>query len=253
MIRSDVRLLSVACLLVACATAFTADPPQPAKPSSYAPAKDLIAQLEFFVERIETDLGDKDAYEKEVQERVEKDANTVAAIAAVLRAHDTDHDKQAAAGALVTPAKEVAKNVKDHAAASAAFKKLQEAMEVTSAGGASDKSLEGVADLAQLMKQVPIVNNSVRSGVTGPRFARLKEKTAQAASTLAAIAEVSAYDESYTSDDDEKSLWMKICFEMRDASAAVATATRAGDQETAKKELDRLVKTCDDCHHKFRD
>lgn len=245
---------AVAALLAASivtATAFTADPPQPAKPSTYAPAKDLIEQVSFFLGRIETDLEDKDAYEKEVQERVEKDANTVAVLAAVLGMHDEQHDKRAGASALAVAAKQIASSAKDHAKASEALKNAQAAMEVTSGGGKI--GLEGVADLAQLMKQVPIVNNSVRSGVTGSRFARLKEKTAQSASTLAAIAEVSAYDESYTSDDDEKALWMKICFEMRDASAAVATATRAGDQETAKKELDRLVKTCDDCHHKFRD
>lgn len=252
MTRRFSMFLAICVLAVSVTTAFTADPPAPAKPSTYAPAKDLIEQVTFFLDRIETDLEDKDAYEREVQERVEKDANTLAAIAAILHAHDSEHDKQAAAGVLILPAKELAKNVKDHAKATEAFKKVQTAMEVTSGGGAAEPKLTDVADLVQLMKQVPIVNNSVRSGVTGPRFARLKEKTAQAASTLAAIAEVSAYDESYVGDDEEKALWMKICFEMRDASAAVAKATRAGDQETAKKELDRLVKTCDDCHLKFR-
>lgn len=244
-------LAAFSLLLIGAATAFTADPPAPAKPSSYAPAKDLIEQVNFFLGRIETDLENKDAYEKEVQERVEKDANTVAVLGAILGTHDEKHDKMAGAPALVVGAKEIAKNAKDHAKASEGLQKAQAALEVTSGGG--KVGLEGVADLGQLMKQVPIVNNSLRSGVTGARFARLKEKTAQTASTLAAIAEVSAYDESYASDDEEKALWMKICFEMRDASAAVAKATRAGDQDTAKKELDRLVKTCDDCHHKFRD
>jgi hypothetical protein len=231
--------------------AFTADPAPPAKPSTYAPAKDLAEQVNFFLGRIETDLGDKDAYEKEVQERVEKDANTVAVLGAVLGVHDETHDLKAGAPALVAAAKEIAKNAKDHAKASEALKKAQAALEVKNGGG--KVGLEGAGDLAQLMKQVPIVNNTVRQGVTGNRFDRLKEKTAAGASTLAAIAEVSSHDTSFVTDDKDKPLWQKICFEMRDASAAVAKATRAGDQAAAKKELDRLAKTCDECHHKFRD
>jgi hypothetical protein len=249
--RSLARSLVVVATVVGTASlALTADP-TPTKPSAYAPAKDLIEQLSFFLGRMETDLEDKDAYEKEVQERVEKDANTVAVLAAVLGVHDEEHAKKAAAPAIVVAAKEIAKNAKDHAAASAALKKAKDALEVTSGGG--KVGLEGVADLAQLMKQVPIVNNGVRSGVMGIRFAKQKEKTAAAATTLAAIAEVSAHDDSFVTDKADLPEWQRICYDMRDASAAVAKATRAGDQDGAKTHLDRLVQTCDACHHKFRD
>jgi hypothetical protein len=231
--------------------AISADPAPPAKPSTYAPAKDLIDQVNTFLEKIEQDLEDKDAYEKEVQERVLKDANTVAVLGAVLGTHDEKHDLAAGAPALVVAAKDIAKNAKDHAKASEALKKAQAALEIKSGGG--KVGLEGAGDLGQLMKQVPIVNNGLRQGVTGNRFARQKDKLAATATTLAAIAEVSSHDTSYVTDDKDKPAWQKICFEMRDASAAVAKATRAGDQDAAKKELDRLVKTCDDCHHKFRD
>lgn len=250
MIRQRYTLFALLAAVVLATTAVTADP-TPAKPSTYAPVKDVVDQVKVFLGRLETDLEDKDAYEKEVQERVEKDANTVAVLAAVLGVHDEAHEKKATAKALLTASQEIAKNAKDFEKAGAALKKAQAAWEATDGDGKT--SLEGVADLAQLMKQVPIVNNSLRNGVTGTRFERQKEKTAATAATLAAIAEVSAFDESYIADESDKPEWMRICFEMRDATAAVAKATRAGDQETAKKELDRVVKTCDDCHAKFRD
>lgn len=251
MVRTSyLSLATCLALLICVATAYTADTTA-AKPSTYAPAADLVAQVNFFMERINTDLEDASAYEDEQKSRVVKDANTVAALAAVLATHDEKHDLSAGASALVKAAKEIANNSADHAKASAALKQAQAAMEAKTGG---DKiSPAGAGDLGQLMKQVPIVNNSLRQGVTGSRFARLKEKTAATAATLAAIAEVSAHDDSYCVEDGDAAKWMKICHEMRDSSAAVAKFVRAGDQASATKELDRLVKTCDDCHHAFRD
>lgn len=244
------RLPVVMLMVLVVTTLVTAENQKPAKPSAYAPAKDLIAQVNYFLGQIEKDLEDKDEYGEEQQARVAKDSNTVVALASVLGVHDEEHDLKGGAAALKAAAKEIAANVKDHAAASAALAKAQKALEAKS----DEKvSLEGGGDLAELMKQVPIVNNQLRDRVMGPRFERLKERSAETAATLAAIAEVSAYDDSYVTDDSDKPKWQEICFEMRDASAAVAKATRAGDKDTAVKELDRLVKTCDACHHAFRD
>jgi hypothetical protein len=252
MSRKHLTLLPVFALAALfTASAFTADPPAPAKPSTYAPAKDAIAQVEFYLGRIGEDLADAGAYGDEQKQRILKDANTLAVLGALLGMHDEQHAHKAGGPALVAAAKEIAKSTDDHAKATAALEKAKQALKATSGGG--KLGWENVADLAQLMKQVPIVNNSLRAGVTGARFDRLKEKTAQTAATLAAIAEASAYDSTYVSDKADTEAWQKICFEMRDATAAVAKATRAGDQATAKKELDRVVLTCDACHNKFRD
>lgn len=231
--------------------AFTADEPAAVKPSSYAPAKDLIAQVNFYLEKLGGDLEDDSAYGDEQQANVLKDANTLVVLGTALGLHDEQHDLKAGAATLTAAARELAKNVKDHAQASKALKNAQAAVEATSGEGKT--SWDDTADLAQLMKQVPIVNNSLRQGVTGQRFARLKEKTAQTAATLAAIGEASAHDTSFVSDDADKPTWVQISQQMRDSSAAIAKFVRAGDQAAATKELDVLVKTCDDCHHKFRD
>jgi hypothetical protein len=236
--------------LVFAGSALTADPTD-AKVSTYAPAKDLLAQVNVFIERIQEDLSDADAYGDEQKQRVVKDSNTLAVLGAALGMSDEEHEVRAGAPALVAAAKELAKNAGDHEQASAALAKAQQALTVTKGGGKI--GWVNVADLGQLMKQVPIVNNSLRSGVTGSRFDRLKEKTAATAATLAAIAQVSAHDDSYAEDEEAFAKWKKISLKMRDAAAATAVATRAGDQAAAKKQLELVVKTCDDCHHIFRE
>jgi hypothetical protein len=252
MIRQHWSIVAIGILsLTTASIALTADEVAETKPSTYAASKDLIAQVNFYLERLTTDLEDASAYGEEQQDRVIKDANTLAVLGTALGLHDEQHDLKAGAPALTEAAKELAKNSKDHAKASEALKKAQAALEVKSGGG--KVAWEGAADLSQLMKQVPIVNNSLRQGVTGQRFARLKEKTAQTAATLAALAEASAHDTSFVSDEADTPQWVKISREMRDSSAAIARMVRAGDQAGATKELDVLVKTCDDCHHKFRD
>ena len=40
---------------------------------------------------------------------------------------------------------------------------------------------------------------------------------------------------------------------MRDSAAAVNIAVRKGDKDAALAALAGIVKTCDDCHHDFRD
>lgn len=250
MFRQQWFVVVVGLLTLAMASrAFTADEAE-TKPSTYAASKDLVAQVNFYLEKLGADLEDASAYGDEQQERVLKDANTLIVLGTALGLHDEEHDLKAGAASLSAAAKDLAKNAKDHAKASEALKKAQAALEAKSDGG--KVSWEG-ADLAQLMKQVPIVNNSLRQGVTGQRFARLKEKTAQTAATLAAIAEASAHDTSFVVEDADTATWVKISRDMRDSSAKIAKLVRAGDQAAATKELDVLVKTCDDCHHKFRD
>ena len=112
---------------------------------------------------------------------------------------------------------------------------------------------EPIADLSQLMKQVPIVNNKLRRGVNGRRFRRSRDATAGHAATLAALAQASLLDTTYCSDEDDEKKWQEICAEMRDAAYSVNQYVRKGDQAAAKKGLARLVETCDACHHSFRD
>ena len=53
------------------------------KPSTYAPAKDVESQVQFFLERIKDDLKSETAYGEESIKRVARDANTLAVLALV--------------------------------------------------------------------------------------------------------------------------------------------------------------------------
>jgi hypothetical protein len=224
------------------------------KPSSFAPTPDLSAQIDWFIKQLESDLASAAGYGKEQRERVAKDANTLIVLAQVLASHDEDHPLRTAAASLVPAARELADAADDFAGAKTALTAVKSSLRA--APGATEgpgARLEPVAELSQLMKQVPIVNNRLRLGVTGKRFDRSVDQNAGLATTLAAIAHASAFDTAYCSNKEQESTWVRICAEMRSAAAEVQFAVRRKDQSAAKVGLDKLVKTCDACHADFRD
>lgn len=220
------------------------------RPSAYAPLEDVLGQVEMYLKQIESDLEEETEYAEDEQDRVAKSANTLIALAQVLGNHDEASARKKSARELVTAAREVARNTKDFATAKSASVRLRAAL---SAESGEEVSWEPVADLQELMKQVPIVNNRLRSGVNGSRFSRLIDQNAGHAATLAAIAQASLFDTDYCIDEKGEALWKEICAEMRDAAAATGIAVRRKDQAAAKEGLARLVETCDRCHHAFRD
>ena len=121
------------------------------------------------------------------------------------------------------------------------------------AAAEGEVELDRTADLQALMKQVPIVNNHLRRGVTGKRFDRMVDHNAGHAATLAAIAQASMYCTDYCEDDEGKTKWAKICADLRDAAAEMQVAVRRKDVAMATEGLARIVKTCDLCHEAFRD
>ena len=252
--RAGVLLaLSVlACMFAPHFTASSADAPSAdAKPSAYAPAKDLLDQVKFFVAQIEEDLSDADDYTEYKQDRVAKDASTLAVLALVLGMHDEDNPVKKSASSAISAAEDLAASSGDHGEAKAALAKVKKALEPADEG--ADLKWKSVGDLAQLMKQVPIVNNNLRRGVTGRRFDRTIDRNAGYSATLAAIAQATANDTIYCSDKEDEAEWTKISHSMRDAAAEVNAAVRRGDQEAATAALARVVLTCDECHHRFRD
>ena len=72
------------------------------------------------------------------------------------------------------------------------------------------------------------------------------------AATLAIIAQASAGDTDYCSDEEDEAVWKKLCEDLREGASALNKAIRANDQDKAKAEFKALTKSCDDCHDKFR-
>jgi len=222
------------------------------KVSSFAPAKDATAQLKAFIKAIGKDLSDKEDFGEDQHNRIALNSHTISVLALTLGLHDEKNDVKPKAGHVFDAAVTLAENAESFDDAMRSFEALKAALD----GDATDRELswDESIDIAALMKQVPIVNKSVRSGVDDQRrFERTSAKTAQKVVTLAAIAHASMMNTDYCSDEDDEKEWKKICADMRDACADVYKALIAKDQKKAQAGNDRVVETCDACHHRFRD
>src|SRR5262249_8370456 len=80
-------------VLVACLATrpLVSEVPKPAKISAFAPAKDLLEQVDFYIGRVEQSLAEPADFDEAKQSRTVKDANTLAVLALVLGAHDEQH------------------------------------------------------------------------------------------------------------------------------------------------------------------
>ncbi len=221
----------------------------PPKASAYAPAADLVAQVDYYLGRMSDALASKADYDADKQKRVSKDANTLAAIALVLGQHDEKSKYQGASAAIIKAAQALAEATEDFDASQAA---LAEVKTAAAQGPAAPVAWGEVASLTALMQQVPIVNNSLRRALEPNKFKKQAAQAAEQAATLAAIAQASWYDTSNVSEDAETAAWRKFCEEMRDAAADVNTAAHRGDQPAAAEAAKRLALSCDGCHAKFR-
>ncbi len=241
------------CVATVCfAASLVTEDATPAVPvSTYAPREDIDHQIDYFTKRIENDLKNENEYDPDRQRRVEQDASTLAVLCLMLVHHDQPGKLHQAAVALLEASQhlsETAGTYDEARAALAAFRGIpnvpQDDVDLTSAP---------VAELSVLMKQVPIVNNGLRRGVSGRRFKKSMKKNAGLAATLAALAQASAWNTLYCDNEEEEVLWCQMCEELRDSAAEVNIAVRALDQAAAKHAMKRIVASCDRCHHRFRD
>lgn len=226
------------------------------KPSTYAPAKDLEAQVTFFLDRINEDLADEAKYDETGVERVKRDANTLAVLALVLGKHDEGNRYQGSAEAMLAEALQLAAKSANFAEAKTAFAKLNETLQKeTGNSPPANLTWKPVGDIVELMNQVPKLNTALRGGVTGSaeRFEKSRDKGAGLAASIAAIAQISVLDDSYCTSDADRADWIELSGLMRDAAYTVNQAIRRGDQAAAREGLKPLARTCDDCHEQFKD
>jgi hypothetical protein len=222
------------------------------EPSQYAPLVDLHSQVDYFLQRIEDDLSDEDSYGDDHRGRVEKDASTLAALGLILAKHDKDHPLKRSGARFIEASAKLADAAGDFSQAQSALKEVK-AVKSDPAGDGGPVEWEPVANLAVLMQQVPIVSTNLQRGLSGQRFNRSIDRNAGFATTLAAVAQASLLDTDYCEDEEAEKKWQAICAEMRDAAAAINVAVRNKDQSAAQSAATRLNKTCDACHHEFRD
>lgn len=222
------------------------------RPSTYAPAKDLESQVQFFLERIKDELKDESAYGEESVKRVQRDANTLAVLALVLGKHDEANRYQSSAATLLVSALKLAEQSQDFKEAQSAHAKLVESLDAAS--GSRDLAWKSVGSIVDLMHQVPTLSTKLK-GIVGSeeRFQKGRDEAAGLAATLAAISQISIFDDGYCNDQADQAAWVEVCGLMRDAAFDINQAVRRGDQQAAKDAIKPLNRTCSGCHDQFKD
>lgn len=224
------------------------DPSPTAKVSSYAPAEDLVSQVDAYLKDLGAAVASEDAY-KDAEGRIDKDANTLIVVALALGMHDQDNKYKKAAPGIIKAAQELAAS-KDLAGAKKGVDALVAAAGAAGEGG--ELKWEKVAHLEPLMKAVPLISNKVKdSSLTAARIERRGADYAGYAALLAAIAQGSIPNADESEEPGEVEKWQKYCIEMRNAAGALNAAVRAKDPERALQANARLRKSCDDCHAVF--
>lgn len=224
-----------------------ADIPPAPKPSTFAPADDLVKALDDYITRIGEALESQDEF-SEFQARVVKDAETIAVLGLVLGLHDEKNQYQSAAPAIVKAAQELsAAAAKDYASAKSALAALEAAK--TSSADATGLKWEKVASLKELMQQVPLVNSRLKRNMR--RFERQADTIAVDAAVIAAISQASMANLDETTQPNQAEKWFSFCADSRDAAAALGKAAKAKNQADAEKALAAMTKSCDDCHAVF--
>ena len=225
--------------------------PQALKVSQFAPAKDLLQQVDFFIGRASDSLADPKDFDLAKQSRTLKDANTLAALALALSMHDEGFPQKAAMPSLLKAAQQLSAAGENAEQATQALAAIKAARAGSITEGASAK-WEQVASLPALMKQVPLIHSGLKRGVEPNRLTRQAAQSAGQAAALAAIAQASWLDTEHIKKPQDVGAWQDYCAQMRDAAGEVNSAVRAADQARVVVGMQRLAQSCESCHARFR-
>ena len=231
----------------------------PAPPvSTFAPAQDLVLQVQFYLEELEEAVATEGEYNDSV-DKIVKHSNALILVALALGLHDTDNQFKAAAPAMVKAARQLAA-AGDYAAAKEGVAALQAATASTE-GSPSELKWEKLASLPALMEAVPLINTRLKRYIRDGRETKLKKAVDDLAgqtAALAVIAQGSMANSSETDLPNEVGKWLAFCVQMRDAATDVNARVRAfgqdGTSETfqaAKTAMKNLAQSCEDCHALF--
>lgn len=232
----------------------TAPEPEPAGPpaapnvSTFAPAKDLVSQVAYYLERLDEAVASEQDYNDSL-EKISKDANTLIVVALALGLHDEANQHKAAAPTLMKSAQDLAAT-KDFASAKAAVETVK-ATAASQEPAPVELKWEKVADLPELMKQVPLINTRLKRLVKGSRFKSKAEETTGSSAVIAAIAQGTIADTGATNGPEQIQQWYGFSTQMRDAAAAVNVGIHALDEEATAAAMQDLAQSCDDCHAVF--
>ncbi len=228
-----------------------AQPQQSHMPAAAVPADDLVSQADQYVAAIEESLASEDDY-KDAKEELGRDSNTLVVIVWALDGYHQWNNYQ---DQHVRKAVHELAAAKDYQATKQAVGQLKAAL---APGIHADgrRGMTSSASLAQLMKEVPILNTRLKRNVQGDRLKTKAKETAGCSAVIAAIAQGSYGSSEAARTPEQVAQWRKLCEELLDAAKAVNAGIHAGDPKTTATGMTKLAQSCDDCHavfHKEKD
>ncbi len=216
--------------------------------SAYAGCNELLAQIELLAQNLANATVDAATFAG-AAEQMAREAHLVATLAQAVGLSDAEHAWKPRAPGVVAAAQQLAAAT-DVAAAQAALARLQAALAMPVAQ-APPLTWQGVAPLADLMRQVEVLQGKLTRGVKGPRFARTAAAAIAPAATVAVVGQAATLNTDYASDEVQQAQWATWAAAMRDSAGALRGALVASDQPTAEAALARLEQSCRDCHQVF--
>ena len=229
-----------------------AAPPLPEAPklSSFAPAQDLVRQVNDYLREIDSTLPSEQEY-NDAEGKIARCVNTLAVLGLCLGLHDEDNVYKARAAALIKAAQALAA-AGDYQSAKKAFDSLKAAVQGdVEYAGPRELQWEKVASLPDLMKQVPNIDTKLKRNIKGSKFKTKAADTAGYAAAIAAIAQASMADTSAAKNPHEIEQWYEFSAAMRDAAGEANAAIHAGNEPAAAQAMQKLAKSCNDCHAVF--
>lgn len=215
--------------------------------SQFASADDLAKLIAEYGERVGEAVVSEEEFEAKGS-RMVRDARTLVVLGTALGLHDQDQALKPAAPAIVAAARKTAESGKDLAAAQAAVEGLKKALAGEATGGDA-VSWDNTKALGQLMKQVNFVHTRLKRDIK--KLDKKQEQCYGDAVLLAVIGQAADFDTHEVKDEAKLPDWHKYAAEMRDASASLATAIKAGDAAGIESAMTRVAENCDACHHTF--
>ncbi|MFH1265401.1 MAG: hypothetical protein ABIK89_06700, partial [Planctomycetota bacterium] len=174
-------------------------PPAPAV-STFAPAADLVAGVQYYLEELEEAVETEEEYNDSV-EKIGKQSNTLILVALALGLHDTDNPLKTAAPALLKAAQQLAA-ADGYAATKEAVAALKAATSSTE-GDPAGLKWEKIASLPEVMEAVPLLNTKLKRYIRDGREKKMKDASDDLASYCAVLAVIAQGSMSNT-DETEK-------------------------------------------------
>ncbi len=246
-------VVSMTISIVAGTLSASGDESTASKATVSVPAEDLANQLHSIVARLDDLLAKPDEFDDARKSRIAKEAGVAAVAALGLGLSEQDYPLKRSASSALAAAQALAK-ADEYRAAKQALASLKAAVDGQPSPTTATRRLrwEPVAPLWLLMKEVPLVNSSLKRAVQGERFKNQAKTSTAAAATLAAIAQEAATDHDAIKKPADLPKWEQFCAEMRDASGRVNQAIHAGDSAGTEQAMAQLAQSCDHCHRAFR-